>query len=115
MAVKIKMKAIVYSTKVCPFCVQAKKLLTLKNIEFKEVIVIKDELKNGKLKDNEILKSDLQKRIKEKTGHVIETVPQIFIDDKHIGGFTDLVDNFRKIRDAYLEKTLKHVSVNLTE
>jgi glutaredoxin len=112
------MKAIVYSTKVCPFCVQAKNLLKLKKIEYKEFIVVKDELIDGdveKLKDGEILKSHLQNLIEKETGNRIETVPQIFIDDRYIGGFTDLVDNFNRKRDAYLERTLKHVTVNLQE
>ncbi len=61
-----------YSFEVCPFCIQAKALLGALGVEFEEQIVTRDEL------------SDITKQ----TGMM--TVPQIFVEDELIGGFTDL-------------------------
>lgn len=63
-----------YSTNYCPFCIRAKKLLKSKNLDFKEV--------NLSSNPEELIK------LKQKTG--MQTVPQIFINDKLIGGFQEL-------------------------
>lgn len=66
---------IIYSKQVCPFCVQAKNLLKRKGIEdFTEIDVM-----TGNARDEMI----------EKSGGRM-TVPQIFINEQHIGGFDDL-------------------------
>lgn len=109
------MNAIVYSTEVCPFCIQAKRLLSLKGIKYKETLVVKDEKADGELSAGQILKSELQKQIQEITGDVIETVPQIFLEGQYIGGFTDLVAHFNKERDEHFAKTLKDIEVELSE
>lgn len=67
-------KVVMYSKDPCPYCVNAKRLLTNKGITFEE-IDLTDRLE------------ELQK-LKEKTGW--RTVPMIFINDKMIGGYTDL-------------------------
>ena len=64
----------IYSWAVCPFCVRAKELLTRKGLKFEEI--------NLDGKDDEL------NALRARTG--LRTVPQIFIDDKLIGGFTDL-------------------------
>lgn len=66
---------IIYSTLTCPYCVNAKALLERKGAEYKEIYVDKEP---DKL-DEMISKSDGRR-----------TVPQIFINGKHIGGFDDL-------------------------
>ena len=68
------MKAIIYSTAICPYCVRAKLLLDKRNVQYEEYRV---DLDQGKLR--EMIKL---------TGR--QTVPQIFIDDKNIGGFDEL-------------------------
>lgn len=68
------MKAIVWSKYHCPFCDQAKALLTQKGIEFEE-----RKIGDGYTKE-ELLEAVPTAR----------TVPQIFIDDKLVGGFTEL-------------------------
>ena len=68
------MKAIIYSTAICPYCVRAKLLLDKRNVQYEEYWV---DLDQGKLR--ELIKL---------TGR--QTVPQIFIDDKYIGGFDEL-------------------------
>lgn len=68
------MKAVVWSKDSCPFCVQAKGLLTQKGIEFEERNVNKDWTRE------QLLEAVPDAR----------TLPQIFIDDKLVGGFTEL-------------------------
>lgn len=66
---------VIYTTNYCPFCVKAKQLLKNKGIEFTEIDLSNDE--EGRIK------------LIEKSGGK-KTVPQIFINDKHIGGCDDL-------------------------
>lgn len=68
------MKAVVWSKYNCPFCDQAKALLTMKGIEFEE----------KKIGEN-YSKEDLLKEVP-----MARTVPQIFINEKLIGGFQEL-------------------------
>lgn len=75
------MKAVVWSKYNCPYCDQAKALLKQKGIVFEE----------KKIGDG-YTKEDLLEAVP-----TARTVPQIFLDDKLIGGFTEL----RK----YLEET----------
>lgn len=74
----IKEKKIeIYSTKVCPYCVKAKKLLQSKNVKFEEIDVSYDD--------------DLRMAMIQRANGK-RTVPQIFIDDYHVGGCDDLHD-----------------------
>jgi glutaredoxin len=68
------MKAVVWSKYHCPFCDQAKALLTQKGIEFEE----------KKIGDG-FTKEDLLEAVPN-----ARTVPQIFLDGNLIGGFTEL-------------------------
>jgi glutaredoxin len=68
------MKAIVWSKYHCPYCDQAKALLAQKGIAFEE----------RKIGDG-YTKEDLLEAVP-----TARTVPQIFLDDKLIGGFTEL-------------------------
>jgi glutaredoxin 3 len=64
----------IYSSAYCPYCVRAKALLTQKSVAFTEYEVDKQpELR--------VLMMDRSKRT---------SVPQIFIDDEHIGGCDEL-------------------------
>ena len=73
------MKAVVWSKYHCPFCDQAKALLTNKGIEFEE----------RKIGDG-FSKEDLLEAVPN-----ARTVPQIFLDDKLIGGFTELKQHLK--------------------
>jgi len=72
------MKAVVWSKYHCPFCDQAKALLTQKGIQFEE----------KKIGDG-YTKEDLLEAVP-----TARTVPQIFLDEKLIGGFTELKKYF---------------------
>lgn len=65
-----------YTTAVCPYCVQAKKILKSKGVEQIEEIRIDTN-------------PDALKTMMEITGR--RTVPQIFIGTTHVGGCDDLV------------------------
>lgn len=67
-------KAIIWSKENCPFCVQAKSLLKLKGIEFEERNINKDWTKDQLLE----------------AVPTARTLPQIFLDEELIGGFTEL-------------------------
>lgn len=64
-----------YSTGVCPYCVQAERLLKNKGVV--SIDKIRVDLQPG-LRDEMVAK----------TGR--RTVPQIYIGDTHVGGFDDL-------------------------
>ena len=68
------MQAVVWSKDSCPFCVQAKALLESRGIEFEERNVSKDWTKEQLLE----------------AVPTARTLPQIFVDDTYIGGFTEL-------------------------
>ena len=68
------MKAVVWSKDHCPFCNQAKSLLKMKGIEFEE-----KKIGHGYTKE------DLLEAVP-----TARTVPQIFLDEELIGGFTEL-------------------------
>lgn len=67
----------VYTTNYCPYCVKAKQLLNKKGVSFKEIDVTSDLEAREKL----VIKAQGRK-----------TVPQIFINDQHIGGCDDLYE-----------------------
>ena len=69
-------KVVIYTTDYCPYCVKAKSLLQKKQIAFNE-IKISDEA----MREAMIIKSGGKR-----------TVPQIFINDYHIGGCDDLYE-----------------------
>jgi glutaredoxin 3 len=66
---------IIYTSAHCHYCIEAKKLLDRKGIEYSEVRI-------------DVEPTRLQEMI-ERSGR--RTVPQIFINHKSIGGFTDLL------------------------
>ena len=68
-------KVVVYTGPMCAHCDWAKALLKRKNIEFVEF-----NIRNDLTKMKEMLEKS----------NGSKTVPQIFIDDKHIGGNNEL-------------------------
>ncbi len=66
---------VMYSSQVCPYCRMAEKLLASKGVHQIEKIFIDSDPK---------LRDEMMAR----TGR--RTVPQIYIDQTHVGGFDDL-------------------------
>jgi glutaredoxin 3 len=64
-----------YTTAVCPYCINAERLLISKGV--KEINKIRVDLQ-----------PEQRVEMMQRTGR--RTVPQIYIDDRHVGGFDDL-------------------------
>ncbi len=75
----------IYSTGICPYCTMAKQLFDRKGIEYTEIRVDLEPAKR-----QEMMQKSRQR-----------TVPQIFINNEAIGGYTDLVaiDRAKKLDD----------------
>lgn len=67
-------RILMYATGVCPFCIMAERLLCSKGVAIEKIRV---DLEPGR-KDEMI----------ERTGR--RTVPQIYVNDRHIGGYDEL-------------------------
>ncbi|KAA0874508.1 glutaredoxin 3 [Nitrincola tapanii] len=66
----------IYTTPTCPFCHRAKYLLDQKKAAYTEIDVSQSNA--------------LREEMMQRSGR--RTVPQIFIDDFHVGGCDDLID-----------------------
>jgi glutaredoxin 3 len=67
---------LIYTTKICPYCVMAKRLLDKKGVSYTEINV------DGK--------PELREEMMRKTNR--RTVPQIYIGNFHVGGFDELYE-----------------------
>jgi glutaredoxin 3 len=82
-------KIIIYTKDICPYCNKAKALLQRKNAQYHEIKVVDDATK--------------EEMVKKANGKM--TVPQIFINDIHIGGCDDL---YAMEAEGKLDELLKH-------
>jgi glutaredoxin 3 len=73
MAAKVE----IYTWRTCPFCIRAKSLLTRKGVEFTEYSIDGDENARSKMSQR---------------ANGRRSLPQIFINDTHIGGCDDIHD-----------------------
>lgn len=83
-------KVVIYSKDICPYCTRAKTLLQMLGQEYEEINIDKD--------------TDKVAEMLEKTNGA-RTVPQIFINDEHVGGSDDLqalhsADKLKPMLDA---------------
>ncbi|MBW7849310.1 MAG: glutaredoxin 3 [Rhodospirillales bacterium] len=79
----------IYATDYCPYCTRAKKLLREKGVEFTEIDVAAQPGRRAEMM--------------ERAGGR-HTVPQIFIDGRHVGGCDDL---YALEREGRLDQLLK--------
>ncbi len=68
-------KVEIYTWRTCPYCIRAKELLKRKGVEFIEYSIDGDEAERAKMS---------------RRAHGRRSVPQIFINDQHIGGCDDI-------------------------
>ena len=68
-------RVLMYCTEVCPYCVRAERLLRARGVAEIEKIRVD-------------LQPELRMAMMEKTGR--RTVPQIYIGERHVGGYDDL-------------------------
>ena len=79
-------KILIYSSNICPYCSSAKNLLKNLNLSYQEKCIDNsDEIK--------------QEMIKKSNGK--RTIPQIFFDDQHIGGYDEVraLEKENKLQD----------------
>jgi len=67
-------QVVIYTTRFCPYCIRAKSLLKSKNVKFEEIDVGNDKA--------------LWRKMEKLSGR--NTVPQVFVNDKALGGFDDI-------------------------
>lgn len=67
----------IYTTKICPYCVRAKRLLDKKGVAYQEIDVSNDPA--------------LREAMVQRAGGRM-TVPQIFINGTHVGGCDDMYE-----------------------
>ncbi|WP_440221819.1 glutaredoxin 3 [Dokdonella sp. MW10] len=77
----------VYSTAICPYCVAAKNLLRQRGFEYTEIRIDTDPAR----RDEMLVRSGGRR-----------TVPQIFVNGVHVGGFDDLATADRSGRLAQI-------------
>lgn len=65
----------IYTWSMCPFCIRAKALLDKKGVDYTEYCIDGDEAARAKMAQR---------------ANGRRTLPQIFIDDQHIGGCDNL-------------------------
>ena len=68
----------IYSKTGCTYCKKAKEWFEANQMEYTEIVL-----------DDDQERMDFYQRIS--NGTQVNSVPQIFIDDKHIGTYTDLI------------------------
>ena len=73
------MEIIIYSKNNCVFCTKAKHLVKTLGLEYTE---------------KKMEEFDSPQAMLEDIGKQVRTMPQIIIDDKHIGGYNELVEHF---------------------
>ncbi|MEA3251018.1 MAG: GrxA family glutaredoxin [Pseudomonadota bacterium] len=81
------MITVIFGRSGCPFCVRAKDLA-------ERLSTARDDFEYRYIDIHEegITKADMEKTI----GKPVETVPQIFVDQTHIGGFTEFDQHVRE-------------------
>lgn len=67
----------IYTSEVCPYCIKAKRLLKMLDLEYSE----------HNIEENF---DEICEELSSKFGLNVSTVPQIIINDKYVGGYTDL-------------------------
>ncbi len=99
----------IYSKTECKWCKKTKKILTENNFEFEEINLDNDEKRQKFYKNI----NDVENLSEE---NKIHSVPQIYLNDKRIGGYKDLIKIIKPIFDyELLHKITKIVTYNLNK
>ena len=70
------MSVVMYSTGHCPYCVRARRLLDAKGVDYTDIRID--------------IQRELRAEMEQRSGRT--SVPQIFIGERHVGGFEDMVE-----------------------
>ena len=68
---------VIYTTAACPYCIRARNLLDKKGVGYTDI----------RIDDRPDLRPEMEQKAGGRT-----SVPQIFIDDFHVGGFDDMAE-----------------------
>lgn len=90
----IKANVEIYTWQTCPFCIRAKLLLWWKGVRYTEY----------KIDGNETARANMAERANGR-----RSVPQIFVNDRHIGGCDDL---YALDRQGQLDPLLAQATAN---
>ncbi len=69
-------EVVIYSTEYCPYCMRARALLDRKGVPYHEIRIDQEPQRRAEME--------------QRSGRT--TVPQIFIDDFHVGGYDDMAE-----------------------
>ena len=92
---------VVYSKTKCSFCKMAKARLQAFGVAYEEINLDDDDKRKA-----------FYEKCSAETGKTIESVPQIYMDDLHIGGWTDLKE---KLVYTFSHSTLQNITEVVTE
>lgn len=67
-------QVVMYTTKYCPYCMWARRLLNAKDVEYEDIRIDQHP--------------ERRHEMEQRSGRT--SVPQIFIDDFHVGGYDDM-------------------------
>jgi ribonucleotide reductase alpha subunit len=104
--VEVKGSVKVYSKTDCKYCVAAKNLLLRLGIKYEEINLDDDTKRKETITELNKKELECSEGVCKVEGGLITTVPQIYIDDKRIGGYKELLEalkpryNFDKLREA---------------
>lgn len=89
------MKVTIYGKENCSFCKRSVSLCKRKDVDYNYITIV-DNVSDNNI---EATKSDVEKRI----GHTFRTVPKILMEidgkEEYIGGFDELNQYFRELRE----------------
>ena len=95
----------IYTKTNCGYCAKAKILLKLNNILYEEINL-----------DNDAERLDFYVNLSNKLDKKINSVPQIFLDDKFVGGYDDLLEELKPVfHYDELHRVAKVVTENLNK
>lgn len=84
------MKAEIYTKDYCPYCTKAKALLTSKGIEYIEYLITAENMNKATNTNQQFATKE---QLLERAPHA-RTVPQIWLNNQYIGGYTELEKYF---------------------
>ena len=88
------MAIVIYTSEHCPYCIRAKQLFEAKKARYQLIDVTNDQA---------------QRQLLVEKSNGLRTVPQIFIDDQHIGGYDALSQlNMQGKLDDLIQKYIEY-------
>jgi glutaredoxin 3 len=90
------MNAEIYTKSICPYCTRAKRIFEKENISYTEINAVENL-------------EELKTKVIAAIGSPPQKVPQIWIDEKYIGGYDQLVSWVEKMKTPLIENSLSTI------